>query len=290
MKPTIFFTILFSLFVITQAHAWVMESDFEGGTLGELAQPTSAGGASIALSKTTFSTDNPHSGSKSAKAHLDPGDGGKDWGAWWSFPEKIYEGKELWVRAWYYFPPNFNWSADTHQKALRVIAKDAAGNGAGYFDAYPGPSSVYILNGPGLSNYWNSGAGGSAPCAGEKGCFRFAPGSSGWESWEFYIKASSTQGIFRVWRNGKLLINDMQSETLKAGSSGNYLSAIAVFTQYNNVGGSPVSQDTFIDDVIITSDPPENFDSQGYRYIGMGDVAILAPPKPPTIVVTTVVK
>lgn len=283
MKPTIFFTILFSLFVITNANAWVMDSDFEDGPLGQLAQPLAASGSTLALGKTTFSSDNPFTGSKSGKAHLDPGDGGNKWGAWWTFTEKVYEGDEVWARAWMYFPPNFQWSSDAHQKGLRINVKNSSGGSAGYFDAYPGASSIYILNGPGLSNYWTSGAGGSAKCSGDKSCFQYAPGSYGWQSIEMYVKASTTKGIFRVWRNGELLINDTQSETLAAGSSGNYLAGVAVFTFFNSTGGSPVSQDTYMDDVFITNEPPNNFDSQGNRFIGIGDVTITAKPKPPTI-------
>lgn len=289
MKHTIIF-VFFFLFLSTQAHAWVMESDFEDGTVGQIAQPLAASGATLSLSKTVFSSANPHGGLKSAKAHLDPGDVGGEWGAWWTFPQKVYEGDEVWIRVWMYIPSNFDWSSDAHQKGLRISVKNSSKGSAGYFDAYPGADSMYILNGPGLTNYWTSGAGGSAPCANDKSCFRFSPGTYGWESVEMYVKASATKGIFRVWRNGKLLINDMQSETLKAGSSGNYLAGIGVFTFFNNAG-SPIAQDTYIDDVFITNEKPSNFDANGYPYIGMGDVVIVAPPNPVSnVTVTKVVK
>ena len=95
-----------------------------------------------------------------------------------------------------------------------------------------------------------------------------------------YIKFSATKGVYRVWRNGKLIINDTQSETLSA--VGDYGGKASILTFYSN-SGSPLTQHAYIDDVFMTNEPPNNFDSKGNRFIGVGDAIILARPNPPIV-------
>jgi hypothetical protein len=54
-----------------------------------------------------------------------------------------------------------------------------------------------------------------------------------------------------------------------------------IFTLFNNIG-SQKDQSAFIDDVIITSERPNNTDANGNPYIGVGDMAVVAPPLAPS--------
>ncbi len=85
----------------------------------------------------------------------------------------------------------------------------------------------------------------------------------------------------RVWKNGKLLaeLNDIQ--TLKSKAS--YADRFLIFTYWN--GGKPdgsgslpsKDQYLFVDDLILTTDTPSNHDMYGNPMIG--DISIT--PKPP---------
>jgi hypothetical protein len=83
--------------------------------------------------------------------------------------------------------------------------------------------------------------------------------------------------VFRVWRNDILLIEDTESETLKTAKS--YARAAQLFTFYSS-SGSPVTQSTFVDDVVITNQTPANRDADGNPFIGMG--AFEPPPQTET--------
>ena len=83
------------------------------------------------------------------------------------------------------------------------------------------------------------------------------------------------QGIFRVWRDGKLWFEDRTTKTLFDSSS--YSDRGHILGLYEEVGPS-VEQSVWIDDVIITNDRPNNTDAHGNPFIGMGNVQITAAP------------
>lgn len=265
MKHTIF-SVLFLLFVSAQAHAWVVKSDFEGGTVGEKTD-TDASGSFFSFDSTTFSDVNPLAGKQSARATIPAGSGGwGDYGMFYKYPE-VYQGGEIWARAWINYPKDFVWPegpSGQQGKMMRIRTQKSSGDSERIFDIYPMETKIKIGHPFGPYPSVSSGN-----------------GPSGWEAFEMYIKFSSTKGIFRVWRNGVMVFEDTDAPTLGASSS--YSAKLLFLTLYGE-NSSPVTQSVWIDDVIITNDLPSTVDAAGNPYIGIGDVVILAPPKPPTLI------
>lgn len=262
---------LISLFVSTHAHAWVKKSDFEGGTVGEKAN-THPSGSDGSFALTVFSDEKAHSGNQSAKATVTKGSSGwKEWGMRYSIDPKAREGDEIWFRAWLYFPPDFKFDPEHGPKGLRVQMYNSSGNSEGYFNTYTGEDHLRIFQ------YMDTKA-----FSDNNSQKNFSPGlrGQGWTAIEMYIKFHSDpgKGIFRVWRNGKLLLEDRKTRTLMTSSS--YAGTAWIHTLFSN-NPSPVTQSTFIDDVILTNERPTNTDSNGNPFIGVGDVDFLAPPNAP---------
>jgi len=275
MKPTVL-TILFSLFVSTQVHAWTVKSTFEDGVLGQRADNKSGAttGADIAHSQTLFSNERPHSGKKSAKATILKGqDGWGEWGLEYNLPG-VTQGGEVWFRAWLYHGPEWSYHPDEGGKGLRLQGWDTDGNrNKYYFDTYMNYNRIVLGNGPGTVD-------GSFVANNGNNIFNY-PELRGWECVEMYVKFHSVpgQGIFRAWRNGILWFEDKKTKTLlKANDKGS--TTARIFTLFNNIG-SQKDQSNFIDDVIITSERPNNTDANGNPYIGVGDITIVAPPLAP---------
>ena len=65
--------------------------------------------------------------------------------------------------------------------------------------------------------------------------------------------------------------------------AGGYIEQANLLTLYSSAQVSPVKQSVWIDDVIITNERPNNFDSNGNPFIGVGNVKYVAPPRPPSI-------
>lgn len=257
--------LLGTLFLSSQVHAWTIESDFETGTLGRQADD-SEGDTSGAYytwpvkegGRTVFSNENPHGGKQSAKATVSAGSGGwGEWGLFYDLPEKVYEGGEVWFRAWLYFPTDFKHDPHHGAKGLRIRNADAAGNKKQYFNIYPNEDRIRINNNQDPKGFFENNS-----------VTSFAPEITNWEALEMYIKFSSVsgKGIYRVWRNGKLLFEDTKTRTLEA--PGDYANNALIFTLFSN-NPSPVTQSTFIDDVVITNETPSARDTHGNPYIGI---------------------
>lgn len=273
MKATIL-ALLLTLFVSTQAQAWKRISDFEGGTVGEKAN-THPSGSDGAYALTVFSDEKALSGNKSAKATVTKGSTGHlEWGVRYELPD-LTEGDELWYRAWLYFPSDFVYNPDHGAKGLRVRVYSNSGSSEGYYNIYPNASGITIhqgVDGPAFSdNNANK---------------KFSPALKNWEALEIYIKFSATpgKGIYRVWRNGNLLFEDKKTKTL--GASNSKAKEAFIFRLWSNYD-SPVTQSNYIDDVILTNEQPSTRDAYGNPFIGTGDIEILAAPKPPIIIGTS---
>ncbi len=287
MKPTIF-TILFSLIISTQAHAWVLEFDAEGGTVGQRANGSA--GFSYAGTDCTFDNSEKLSGNKSFRCRLPKGSHGETsrWTLEQPLPARVQVGDEIWFRTWVKVPANYQWSPDRPgNKFMRLWTYKGDGTGKLYINAYSKTNGVLLENwATGVDNFYavlgipvGSPVVNSSPRLGYKSDGTYL----GWEAVEVYVKVGlAGQGIFRCWRNGILWFEDKKNAT--AQDSGGYIGIINMFGHYSNASnqaGSPQDQSIWVDDVVVTNERPSNTDSKGNPYIGVGDVEIVSPPKPP---------
>ena len=93
-----------------------------------------------------------------------------------------------------------------------------------------------------------------------------------WDTYEFYLKLDNVPvsqggtGRVRVWKNGVLLSDITNRETLKDATDVADLSYM--FTYWN--GGAPQTQSLYLDDVVATNTTPAARDAQGNPMIGTG--------------------
>ncbi len=90
-----------------------------------------------------------------------------------------------------------------------------------------------------------------------------------WMAVEQYVKLSSVPGqaIYRVWQDGQLIKEDLQTKTLRSSSS---MSDFAYLFSYWN-GSAPKTQVAYVDDVYITNETPGALDAAGNAFIGLTD-------------------
>ena len=287
MKSTIF-TILLSLFISTQAHAWVFKFDAEGGTVGQRANGSA--GFSYAGTDCTFDNSEKHSGNKSFRCRLPTGSHGETskWELAQSTPH-VSVGDEIWFRTWVKVPADFQWSPDrAGTKFMRL--QTFSGNGATklYINAYNKTNGILVENwAPGVNNFYGTlGVSSSSTVVNDSPRLGYSSGvANGWEAVEVYVKVGGAgQGIFRSWRNGKLWFEDKLNATTQ--DSGGYIQGATLFGHYSNASneaGSPKDQSIWVDDVVITNERPSNTDSKGNPYTGVGNVEMGSPPNPPKV-------
>lgn len=290
MKP-IFYTILFSFVISTQAHAWVLKLDAEDGTVGQ--RPGSSSGWSYAGTDCTFDDSVKHSGNKSYRCRLPKGSHGET-SRWMlsvgDLPTYIYVGDEIWWRVWVYLPADYEWSPDRPgNKFMRFHNYKGDGSNKQYIDTYSKTNGILVENwANGVGTFYDTlgiKVGSSVVNNSPKLGYNSNGAYIGWEAIEGYIKMGPAgQGIWRCWRNGKLWFEDKLTAT--AQDSGGYIRAVNLFGHYSNTSnqaGSPKDQSVWVDDVFITNERPSNTDSKGNPYIGVGNVKIVAPPNPPKV-------
>jgi len=101
-----------------------------------------------------------------------------------------------------------------------------------------------------------------------------------WQSIEMYVKFSTTTPVFRIWKNGILLIQDTTRRTLNSTNSADFS---YIFTYWN--GNVPQDQTSYIDDFYYTTETPSKVDAAGNFMIGPIDWASpsdTTSPSPPT--------
>jgi hypothetical protein len=253
-------SILTALFLLGagQASAWTVKADFDSGTTGSQAQGTS--GFGWAGTATLFSTDKAASGSKSAKMTWPKGNEG--WGVAhgeFTYPSVVTNGGEVWARGNFYFATPWSWACSPVVKVLRgVHVSTSSGSNIGYLSVFA-DSDGNIL----LSN--------------EPGDAQISTGVkfdlNAWQTIEMYVKLSTSDPIFRIWKNGSLIYESRSQTTL--GSSTNRADLAYIMTNWN--GGAPQSQVQYIDDLIITTDKPVQVDSKGNPMIGSSNVVSTPP-------------
>lgn len=277
MNRIIYF-FLFSLLFQSYSYAWTIESNFEEGKLGQPADggdgfgsPSGGGAAGY----TYYSNKHVHSGNQSAVCSIDAGTNGwAKWGGSWKYPP-LYEGSEIWIRAWVYIPEGFDMRSDSPEglKFIRIHVSNADGSNVGY-------NHIFLHN-------WKISIGTEV----KGGLFNnnpiselrlLGPGikANKWHAYEMYIKHGAPgKGAYRVWQDGDLIFEDTKSGTML--KSGAYSDFIYFFTYWN--GNSPKTQSLWVDDIVITNERPNNTDSKGNHYIGIGDFNAASPPNPPSI-------
>ena len=255
------------IFASGQAFAWTKSANFESGSTGSLANGTS--GFDYAGSVTTFSSDKSANGSKSAKMVWPKGSEG------WTIdhgelnnPQTVTNGQEIWARGYYYFASPWSWSNATGAagfiKILRIHIANASGGNAGYLSIIANATGQIIAsNEP--ADY--------GPVTGTK------LDTDAWQCLEIYAKLSTTNPVFRIWKNGVLIFEDTVHRTLTSISD--YANYNYIMTTWN--GGAPQNQTEYVDEFVVTTDRPSQVDIKGNPMIGMVNgttppIIVLQPP------------
>jgi hypothetical protein len=271
----VFVSSIYMFLYSLQANAWTIENTFDSQGVGEHCKPLWNGKASIVTDVKSYS------GSKACRMKIREGSNSDgEWGGGINHPEKLGKGDEIWLRLRTFWPVGFDYnsySSGNNLKYLRFRTKGADNSNHGYVDWYLRPKGSvppFQIIYEGVKMDWSKfGSEGDAIEFGK------------WETYEFYVKfdniPASNGGMARIrtWKNGKLLTDIKNVPTLKeAGTtSGDTL----IFTYWN--GGSPATQEMYVDDIVLTSDKPSARDASGNPYIGMGQAEILAAPLPPNL-------
>ena len=156
MKSSII-TILLSLVISTQAHAWVYKFDAEGGTVGQKANGTA--GWNYAGTDCTFDNSEKHGGNKSFRCRLPAGSHGET--SKWALAQptpNVYVGDEIWFRTWVKVPADFQWSPDRPgTKFIRFKTFRGDGSNKRYINAYNKTDGILVENwAPGVANFYDT--------------------------------------------------------------------------------------------------------------------------------------
>lgn len=255
-----------------QANAWTIDQDFDDESPGAV-----CGGWDS--SQSVVSTDRAASGTKSCKQVISKGDTGFGvWGGILTLPARLTKGGEFWVRVRTFMPIGFNYNSSAegaHLKFLRLHTMSPSQSNQGYNDWYINPKGdpsphKFIFEGEQVWSYVSDPS--TAPVLGV------------WETYEMYVKLDSVPksrggtAVVRFWKNGELIGEFPDRQTLVGTDS--YADRFHFFTYWN--GGSPQTQQMYMDDVVLTSETPSSRDSAGNPYIGVGDRVV---PKAPSSVV-----
>ncbi len=233
--------------------AWTMTADFEKGSIGQKVNETSGFSADFVYSNTPA-----NSGAKSAKASFSPS---VTPGGYQPFPTHVGNSGEIWARGYFYFKSPWSWSCSPVVKIFRgAHIANSGGTNVGYLSIYADAAGkIQMSNEPG--NYQDYSSTTSYDI-------------DKWQCLEMYVKLSTTQPIFRIWKNGVLIKEDKITRTL--GTSTDYADFSYVFTYWN--GNPPQAQVSYVDDFMYTTSQPLATDSKGNRMIGpVGNATISIP-------------
>lgn len=277
--------ILFSLLLCSmQLNAWTVTKDFEDGVIGEKAQSKDAFDGAAGASK--YSDKLVVSGSHSVEVNIKAGDTGfGQWGGMLDFPSDLKDGDEIWFRGYYYFPLTFDFTATgMGLKTMRIHTANSNNQNEGYMDLLI-DDKIVVWSEVASSDFGANNPGANETQVNASGFNRNYVGKTvpkgRWHVIEQYVKFASKPkaGIYRVWQDGKLVFQDLETYTLRSSTSKS--DYIYMFTYWN--GGAPKAQSAYVDHVVITSTRPDTTDSFGNPFIGTGNLTFTAPPKPPRI-------
>lgn len=276
--------------LITAAHAWTINMDFNKGPLNKSAEDkgnpypvfSDAAGHTVYSDCAGIAQDG-----QCAKMSILAGDDG--WGTWGGrlkFSERGVSnptvGSEVWISVKVFIPTSFNYNATPRLKFLRLHTRSPGKTNEGYNDLYITPDGSWL---------WDGTKNNNAPFifVKEQQNINYFVGKAlidkpklgTWENYEVYLKldyrsvSNGGTSRVRIWKNGKLLaeLNDIQ--TLNSAKS--YADTFLIFTYWN--GTSPQDQYLYVDDLILTTDTPSKHDAYGNPMIG----DLVFRPKPPTV-------
>ncbi len=249
---------------VADAAAWQFTADFESGAVGNLAQGPS--GFQEAGSLTTFSSENAHSGSKSAKMvwQYNTSGFGTAMGTV-PFPAAVPVGGELWMRGYYYFVNPWSWQAASGDecacaiKTARAHVRNAAGGHVGYTSVITNNFGIPYVN----CETCNGLNGLNVPTS----AAAFTAGR--WYAVELYTYFHPTNGVVRMWIDGELKAEATNIATAQSGSD---LMDSSYWMGYWN-GRVGQDQVMYVDDVVVTTDTPAGRDRAGNPMIGLGAVS-----------------
>lgn len=254
------------LFASAPGFAWTINADFESGTLGAKAQGVS--GFTEAGSQTVFSSEKSALGSKSTKMSWPKGSEGWAVAHGYSpYPQRANNGEEIWARGYFYFASPWNWACSPVVKVLRGahVANSGGGN-VGYHSVFADGSGNILLSNEIGDAQLNTGV-------------KFDLDK--WQSIEMYVKLSTSDPIFRIWKNNVLIYEDRAHKTLSASTD--YADFAYIMTYWN--GGAPQAQTQYVDELVITNGKPSQVDSKGNPMIGASTGSsppVIVTPKSPT--------
>ncbi len=287
MRITLFF--LSTLFITTPSYAWEIRADFEAGAIGSVASAPTTTDAFHNVARGSKHVASPAaSGTQAASVTIKKGEEGfGKWGGGFTFPKDLRVGDNIWFRVKVYYPPGwtFNCNGCTQgMKFMRIHTADSAKKNEGYHSTLiQGGTTGGLINVNSEVNgdeFEANTRGGAYPAPDQRKRLG-APAPRGqWITYEMHIKFHSEpdQGIYRVWQNGTLIFEDLKTATLRSSTS--VSDFIYLYTYWNNNG--PVTQTSYVDDIIITDTVPANKDSNGNSFIGTDSLAYIAPPRAPT--------
>lgn len=227
-----------------QAFAWTRTATFENEGTGSLAQGSTA--FEVASPTTTITTDKVASGAKAIKMYHAAGDGGVM--GYVSFPGAVANGGELWARGNFYFASPWNWNCNPVVKIFRAHIANASGGNVGYHSVFADAAGNIVLSNEPAGVQKLTGA-------------KFDLDK--WQSIEMYVKLSTGGAIFRIWKNGVLIMEDT---TRTLNSTSDYADFSYIMSNWN--GGSPQNQTQYLDDFVWTNTTPSQRDSNGNPMIG----------------------
>lgn len=240
------------------ANAWTRSENFDNCTAGATIRST--GFEWLRLSKCATTG---YSGPGGEIAINGGSSGSSDFGAYIYFPEPVREGGEVWYRVRTFMPTSFDYQSPNFALKFMRVRTATGGTGRGYLDTYINRSGGYFYQNEFYRNQANEDWH-EQDRADIRNNETVQKGV--WETTEVYIRFSSGQGIYRVWKNGKLSYENTKWPTL--ATSSDVADLALLFTYWN--GNAPKSQSMFVDDIIVTTDRPSNRDSHGNAFIGVG--------------------
>ncbi len=286
--------LLFISTILTTSHsyAWEIKANFETGAIGTTASAAATLAGTDAFHSTAdgskYVSSPVSSGAQAGSVTVKKGKNGfGSWGGAFKFPEELSQGDNIWFKVNVFYPTGWTFdcgNCSQGMKFMRIHTADSAGKNEGYHSTLiKGGSTGGLITvdsevngtefqasneGPDWRNDQRKGLGIQAP-------------RGQWITYEMQIKFHSTsgQGVYRVWQNGTLIFEDLETATLRKPTSKSDL--IYLYTYWNN--GAPVTQTSYVDDIIITNIAPAKKDSHGNSFIGTGSLVYTAPPKSPTI-------
>lgn len=279
----------------TSSHAFTLKMSGDGGEVGQKAESgTCQIGEEAAFTgiagDTVYTDEKAYSGSRSLKMTVQEGSTGfGSLGGAIRFTNcthvegrNLVKGDELWIRTRLWFPEDFEFHTEGRNKFFRFRAHHLDEFGSEKSEGY---NDLYINGHPEETNFtpFHFIFEGS-PEWYKMGSIDTYFDLGSWNTVEMYLKLDNLKeseggdARVRVWFDGELIGDTGERRTLKQTDS--YLKWFYLFTWWGN-SGAHKTQSFYVDDLMLTTDQPMAVDSEGNRYIGLGEPQTVSLPQPP---------